>query len=49
MNERIIGWMAYFADYSGMAVFGAEIDALRYAVENGMKVCPVKDGEEFGP
>lgn len=32
-------WVAYYSDWSGIAMFGTEIDALRYAVEHhGMSV-----------
>ncbi len=31
-------WVVYYADWSGIAVFGTEIDALRYANDNdGMR------------
>ena len=31
-------WVAYYSDYSGMALFGSEIEALRHAVGNSMTV-----------
>lgn len=36
MNDGI--WVAYYSDWSGFAVFEAEIDALRYAVRQQMRV-----------
>lgn len=40
-------WLAYHGDFSGLAVFSEEVDALRYAVENSMKVSYVLWGEEL--
>lgn len=31
-------WLVYYSDWSGIAVFDTEIDALRYAVEKQMQV-----------
>lgn len=31
-------WLAYYGDRSGVAVFGDELEALRYAVERSMSV-----------
>lgn len=31
-------WLAYYVDRSGMAIFGSEVEALRYAVEESMQV-----------
>jgi hypothetical protein len=31
-------WLAYYADWSGVAVFATEIEALRYAVGRSMQV-----------
>jgi hypothetical protein len=42
-------WLAFHSDFSGMAVFHNELDALRYALEHGMKVLPLDHGDEFGP
>ena len=41
--ERETGWywLAYYADWSGLAVFETEIDALRYAVDRSMQVMRV--------
>lgn len=37
--ERLGGcWIAYYSDWSGIAVFGTEIEALRHAVEHSMIV-----------
>lgn len=44
-GQRI--WFAYFADFSGFAVFADEMEALRYAVENGMKVKTVETGKDL--
>lgn len=40
-------WVAYHTDYSGIAVFSTEIEALRYAVEHGMKVERHESGGEI--
>lgn len=29
-------WVAYYQDYSGVVVFETEVEALRYAVNEGM-------------
>lgn len=31
-------WVAFYSDRSGIASFGTEIDALRFAVDHGMEV-----------
>lgn len=31
-------WLAYHLDWSNFALFGTEIEALRYAVDNSMRV-----------
>lgn len=31
-------WLAHHSDWSGFAVFGSELDALRHAVEHSMTV-----------
>lgn len=38
-------WMAYHGDFSGVAIFPAEIDALRHAVANAMSVQHVTWGD----
>jgi hypothetical protein len=40
-------WLAYYSDWSGMAVFATEIEALRYAVEKSMIVSPVVYGVDL--
>lgn len=40
-------WLAYYRDWSGMAVFRTELDALRYAVEKGMAVTPLLFGVDL--
>jgi hypothetical protein len=40
-------WLAYYGDFSGLAIFTDEISALRYAVEKEMKVKPVVPGEDL--
>lgn len=48
--RRPIVWLAYYSDWSGMAVFSEEIDALRHAVErSGMHVALLANGQTFGP
>jgi hypothetical protein len=42
----VIGWLAYYSDWSGMSVFKDEINALRFAVENSMLVMPLRDGDD---
>ena len=37
-------WIAYYSDFSEMAPFGEEVEALRYAVANGMQVIFVAHG-----
>jgi hypothetical protein len=41
-------WIAYHSDWSGFALFGKEVDALRYAVSNNMNVGRVGWGETLG-
>lgn len=31
-------WLAYYPDHSGLAIFGDEVEALRYAVEHSMQI-----------
>lgn len=38
-------WVAYYSDKSGLVIFDEEIDCLRHAVENSMKVSEVTLGE----
>lgn len=40
-------WVAYHHDRSGMAVFGEEVEALRYAVVNSMAVAFWRFGDDF--
>ena len=42
-------WLAYHEDWSGMAVFATELDALRHANGTSMVVAPLTDGQTFGP
>ena len=37
-------WLAYHSDWSGFAMFGVELDALRYAVDRNMLVQWVPTG-----
>lgn len=39
-------WVAHYGDWSGIAIFGEEIDALRYAVGNSMLVSPLMEWGE---
>ncbi len=47
LEPRTIGWLAYYSDRSGMALFFNEIDALRYAVDSSMSVTELKEGDVF--
>lgn len=38
-------WMAYYTDWSGIAVFDNEIDCLRHAVANHMEVIELSAGD----
>ena len=40
-------WLVYYADRSAAVVFDNELEALRYAVENEMKVYYKKYGEQL--
>ena len=40
-------WVASYGDRSGYALFATEIDALRHAVDKGMRVEFVEFGSEF--
>ncbi len=40
-------WIAYYPDWSGMALFCDELAALRYGVEHQMQVKFVRHGEEI--
>lgn len=40
-------WIAYHTDYSDAVIFEKEIDALRYAVDNSMKVKKVSNGQSI--
>jgi hypothetical protein len=40
-------WLAYYADWSAMAVFDDELACLRYAVEKGMQVKVVPFGVDL--
>lgn len=42
-------WLAYHSDFSGMAVFESEIEALRYAVKRSMDVVGCRYGKELTP
>lgn len=57
-NETIVGragdvtgmagvWLVYYADKSAAVVFSNELEALRYAVENKMRVDYKKFGEQL--
>lgn len=41
-------WLAYYTDQSGMAIFGTEVEALRYAVERSMQVIFWQYGTDLG-
>jgi hypothetical protein len=41
-------WVAYHSDWSGLAIFGDEIDALRHAVSNSMNVGFAEFGADLG-
>lgn len=41
-------WMACHYDWSEFVIFPTEIEALRYAVENSMRVVPVTFGASHG-
>jgi hypothetical protein len=38
-------WLAYYSDYSGIAVFPTELEALKHAQSNGMNVRFCRWGE----
>lgn len=40
-------WVAYYVDWSGMAVFNSELKAMRYAVEKSMRVMFVPWGVDL--
>lgn len=45
MNTTAGGfWIAYYADWSGFAIFDTEVECLRYAVEHHMEVAKVGYG-----
>lgn len=45
MEITITGvWLAFYSDYSSVAVFNNELDALRYAISRGMQVLHVPYG-----
>ena len=46
-NERG-AWVAFYHDLSSVAVFGSELEALRYAISRGMVVKFVEYGKEIG-
>lgn len=46
-EPEVRGWLAYYSDWSGMTFFTNEIDALRLAVDHGMKVMALTDGCEI--
>lgn len=43
-ESSTVCWMAYYNDFSDMAVYDNEIDALRYAVNNHMEVIELRPG-----
>lgn len=45
-TEQWSVWVAYYTDYSGIAVFETEIEALRFAVGKGMQVERFTSGGE---
>jgi hypothetical protein len=46
-NEPWGVWLAFYRDWSGLAVFATEVEALRYAVGKGMAVAFAKFGEDL--
>ena len=44
MNPDV--WLAYYSDFSGLAVFKDEIEARRYAMDRNMYVKVISFGEE---
>lgn len=40
-------WLAFYADWTAMAVFSSEITCLRYAQEHGMNVAKVPFGVDL--
>jgi hypothetical protein len=40
-------WVTYYADWSGIAIFATELEALRYAVGRTMEVKFVEFGGEI--
>jgi hypothetical protein len=40
-------WLAYYSDWSGMAVFESELECLRYAVDKTMTVKYVPFGQDL--
>lgn len=48
-TEKIAGcWVAYHSDWSGLALFNDELEALRHAVANSMTVGWATWGQELG-
>ena len=45
MSKPTICWLAYYSDWSGMAVFDNELDALRHAVGSSMEVIVLHAGD----
>lgn len=45
MDHATVCWMAYYTDWSGIAVFNNEIDCLRHAVSNHMEVIELHAGD----
>jgi hypothetical protein len=40
-------WCAWYEDFSDVALFGTELEALRYAIKSSMSVRKVKIGESL--
>lgn len=45
-RKDTVAWVAYHEDWTGFTLFRNEIDVLRCAVANHMKVVRVRDGED---
>lgn len=42
--KPVFAWVAYYPDWSGVAIFRDELDAYKHAVDQHMKVVGVRDG-----
>ncbi|XTP37112.1 hypothetical protein ACORG1_13220 [Mycobacterium sp. TJFP1] len=45
IGERTVCWLAYYSDFSGMAVFPTEIEAHRHANGTTMEVVELRAGD----